>query len=150
MTRKLGNAILILQENLAKGVKMEDNENKPAKTTEEVNERLARDEILASSRKENKTGDEREQNLYGKGIQIAYSIGILFISIISIVNTIVLDKTPIELWIVYAAMTAVSSLYYAVRVGKHKPLFLACGIICGIACVFFTVMWILELCGVAL
>lgn len=129
---------------------MENNEHKPAENTEKVYEQLARDEILASSRKENKTGDEREQKLYGRGLQFAYSIGLLFIGVITMVNVTVLEKIPVELWIVYMAMTATSSLYNAIRIAKHRPLFLTCGIIGVIGCVFLTVSWILELCGVVL
>ena len=127
---------------------MENDENKQAETTEEANSQLTREEILASSRQENKHGDEREQNINGKGMRLAYSIGILLIGIISLVNTIVLDKTPTEIWIVYMGMTAVWSLYYGIKVGKRRPLFLACGVICSITCVLFTVIWILELCGI--
>lgn len=129
---------------------MENKENIPAETTAETNAQLTREEILEISRKENKQGDEREQNLYGKGMRIAYSIGVILIGIISIVNAIVIEKTPIELWMVYMGMTAVCLLYYGIKVGKNRPLFLACGIVCCIACVFFTVLWILGLCGVVL
>lgn len=129
---------------------MGNNENKPLETTEETNAQLTREEILESSRKENKQGDEREQNLYGKGIRLAYSIGVILIGIISLVNAIVVDKSPAELWIVYMGMTAVWSLYYGIRVGKHRPLFLFCGIFCSLTCVFFIVIWILGLCGVVL
>ena len=116
----------------------------------EVTPPPTRDEILESSREENKQGDEREKNIYGKGLQIAYSVGIILIGIISLVNTIVVDKTPVELWIVYMGITAVWSLYYGIKVDKRRPLFLACGIICSITFIFFTVSWILELCGVSL
>lgn len=129
---------------------MENDDNKAGGTTEQGNEQLAREEILANSREENKTGDERERNLYGKGLQIAYSVGLLVMCVVNIVNTIVLDRPPVELWIVYMSMTATSGLYYAIKVGKRRPLFLTCGIIGGIGCVFCTVVWILELCGAAL
>ncbi len=135
---------------LGKGAKMENNENKPSDTTIETNAQLTREEILASSRKENKQGDERDKNLYNKGMRIAYSIGVLLIGIITIVNTIVLDKITAEIWIVYMGMTTAWSLYYGIKVRKHRPLFLACGIICGIACVFWIVYYILGLSGVAL
>ncbi len=133
---------------------MEENENKPVEEvsqTEEVSTesvQLSREEILAISRNENKNGDEREKNLYGKGLQIAYSIGVILIGVISLVNSIVVGKTPVELWIVYMGITAVWALYYGIKVGKHRPLYLTCGILCSIVCVLFTVYWILGLCGV--
>ena len=129
---------------------MEDKKIQPIEVTEEAVTPPTRDEILESSRVENKQGDEREKNIYGKALQIAYSIGIILIGVISLVNTIVVGKTPIELWIVYMGITAVWSLYYCIKVNKRRPLFLACGIICSIAFILFTVSWILELCGVAL
>ena len=129
---------------------MEENELKPVETAQEAETQPTRDEILAISRQENKQGDEREKNLYGKGLQIAYSIGVILIGVISLVNAIVVDKTPVELWIVYMGITSVWALYYGIKVGKHRPLFLTCGILCGIACIFFIVIWILGLCGVLL
>ncbi len=128
---------------------MENNESKPSATIK-ANAQLTREEILASSRKENKNGDERDQNLYNKSMSIAYSIGILLIVIITLVNTIVLDKITAEMWIVYTGMSTVWPLYFGIKVRKHRPLFLACGIICGIACVFWIVYYVLELCGVVL
>ena len=83
-------------------------------------------------------------------MRIAYSIGVILIAVISLVNTIVLGETPVELWIVYMGITAAWSLYYGIKVNKRRPLFLACGIICSITCVFGTVIWILGLCGVVL
>lgn len=150
MTRKLGNTIILLTRKLGKGVKMENNDNKSSEITEDANVQLTREEILESSRKENKQGDEREQDLYNKGVRLAYSLGVLLIGIITIVNTIVLNKIPTEIWIVYMGMTTVWSLYYGIKADKRRPLFLACGIICSIVCVFWIVYWILGLCGVVL
>ena len=129
---------------------MKEDELTSVEVKEETVTPPSRDEILAKSREENKQGDEREKIIYGKGLQIAFSIGIILIGIISLVNTIVVGKTPIELWIVYMGITAVWSLYYGIKAGKHRPLFLTCGIICSISFLFFTVTWILGLCGVAI
>lgn len=128
---------------------MENKEDKSTETSVNENKQLSREEILASSRKENKQGDEREINIFRKGLQIAFCIGIILIGVISLVNTLVVGSTPSELWIVYMGMTAVWSFYY-LKAGKRKPLFIACGVICSIACVLFTVSWILGLCGVEL
>lgn len=129
---------------------MENNENKPSESVEEADAQLTREEILESSREENKQGDERDRDLYNKGMRIAYSIGVFLIGIISIVNTVVLDKFTAEVWIVYTGMTTPWAFYYGIKVGKRRPLFIACGVICGIACVFYIVYWILGLCGVVL
>lgn len=145
---------------------MEEYENKPeeggataANTAETVVEKepeqetkqpLSREEILAISRKENKNGDEREAQALRKGYQLAFSVGVLLIGVIVLVKVILSGKMPAELWIVYMAMLATWSLYYSVKTGKHKGLFIASGTLSFIACVFWTVYWILQLCGVVL
>ncbi len=113
------------------------------------NSELSREEILAASRKENKDGDEREQQTYNRATSLGYGVGMILLAIVMLVSVIVEDKIPAELWMCYSAVWATSGLYYGIRTSKHKWLFLASGIIGIIACVFFTVFWILQLCGVA-
>lgn len=117
--------------------------------TEEENTPLSREDILEASRKENKNGDERDNKIYLRGMQLAYSIGVVLISIVILTYSILDDKIiPKELMMVYMGMTTTWTLYYAVKSGKRRPLFISCGVVCAVAFVFFTVYWILELCGV--
>ena len=82
-------------------------------------------------------------------MQLAYSIGVVLISIVILTYSILDDKIiPKELMMVYMGMTTTWTLYYAVKSGKRRPLFISCGVVCAVAFVFFTVYWILELCGV--
>lgn len=126
---------------------MQEDENKSQVVTEEADDKPTRDEILARSRAENRHGDERDNHIYKSAIQIAYSIGLILTGIIMLVSSI-LGELPAELMIVYMGMTGTMGLYCGIRFTKRKPLFIACGVICLIASAFFTVYWILQLCGV--
>ncbi len=128
---------------------MEENEHKPVEVEEEVRQQgLSREEILAISRKENKNGDERDVQVYRQGMQIACSVAIILVGIITLVRVIMGDNIPTELWIVYMGMMATWTIYYAVKSGKNKVLFICCGVLCSVCFVTFTTLWILGLCGV--
>ena len=114
---------------------------------EKENPQPTREEILAISRAENKNGDERERDIYKTAIQIAYSVGLLLTGIIIFVASI-FDSLPTELMIVYMGMSAATGLYCGIKSAKKRKVLLSCGIICSLLCVFFIVLWILELCGV--
>lgn len=124
---------------------MDENENKPAEG-EAV--QPSREEVLAASRKENKNGDEREMQSYNKALQLAYGVGMICLSVIMLVNIIVKDTLPLEMWICFSAVMATQGIYYGIKTAKRKWLFLFEGIF-GVACfIFFLVAWILELCGI--
>ena len=110
----------------------------------------SREEILAISRKENKNGDERDMQANQRGMGFAYSVGILICGLVYLVDVIVGREMPYELMMAYMGMTATWSIYYAIKNTKHRPLFWACGIVCAITFIFFTVFWILKLCGVVI
>lgn len=124
---------------------MKENENKPAEG-EAV--QPSREEILAASRKENKNGDEMDVQNYRRGMQLAYSVGVILVGIVTIVHTILDGKMPVEIWAIYLGMQATWTLYYTIKSNKYKPLFIACAVISLIAFAFFAVYWILQLCGV--
>lgn len=128
---------------------MEENENKPQEeSAEEGNTQPSREQILAASRKENKNGDERDMQAYNKALQLAYGVGMICLSVIMIVNIIVEDMLPLEMWICFSAIMATQGLYYGIKTAKRKWLFLTEGIL-GVVCfIFFLVAWILKLCGV--
>ncbi len=127
---------------------MEENENKTVEVTEEAVNQPSREEILAMSREENKAGDEREAQNAKKAMQIAYAVGIIIIGIIQLVHVFRGDKLPSELYIVCMGMMSTMGFYSGVKMSKQRGLYLAEGIVCGIACILFTVYWILGLCGV--
>lgn len=146
---------------------MEENENKTEKQNgresevtvtqpvaeergEEKGDKPTREEILAVSRKENERGDERDMQVNTRGMAMAYSVGVLVVALVNLVNVLTGRGMAVELMMAYAGMTAVWSIYYVVKTGKHKALFWVCGILCAITFLFFTAFWILKLCGVVL
>lgn len=134
---------------------MEENEKSDVETVQAEEERTeeaaspTRDEILAASRKENKNGDERETQTYNKALQLGYSVGFMCLALIMLVNIIVQDVLPVEMWISFSAIWATSGLYYGIKTNtKRRALFLTEGIFCSGTFIFFLVAWILRLCGV--
>ena len=123
---------------------MEENENKPV----EEDVQLSREEILAASRKENRNGDERDSKIYLRGTQIALSVAMLLMGVIQLVCVFLNRAVPAELWLVYMGMLATWSLYYGIKSGKRRPLFISCGVLCSLVFAGFTTIWILQLCGV--
>ena len=116
---------------------------------EQVEKTLSKDEILERSRSENtKKGDERNQQLHGKGLHIATMIGLTFLVVIYIVNTLVYKVQPTELAaVIFSVEGANEVLVYKFGANKKK-IHLAIGIVmllCGVA---MLVLWILRLCGV--
>lgn len=109
---------------------------------------LSREQILEASRKENKNGDEREMQAYNKSLQLAFGVGMICLGVIMLVNVIVEDILPLEMWICFSAMMATMGLYYGIKTVKRKWLFLTEGIIGVITFIFMLVAWILKLCGI--
>ncbi len=117
---------------------MEDNEKETS---------LSKEEILDRSRKENKNGDERENEYLYKGAYIATAVGFILYGIISIVLA-VFDKVSYEMNIVTFAIIGTMYTVFGFKTTKRKPLFLAAGFICLTASVAMLICWILQLCGV--
>lgn len=115
-----------------------DNEQKEQATNKE--------EILSKSRKENKNGDEREQQYLYKGAYFATSVGFLLYGIITVVLAI-FDKHSYEMNVVTFAIIGTMYTAFGLKTSKRKPLFLAEGIICIAASVVSLICWILQLCG---
>ncbi len=136
---------------------MEENENITEVQTDETGAEsgaqengLSRDDILAASRKENKNGDEREQQTYNRALSLGYGVGMIFLAIVMLVTVCVENEVPAELYMCYSAVWATCSLYYGIKATKRRWFFLVSGIIGVMACTFFTVAWILNLCGVTI
>lgn len=125
---------------------MEENENK---TVEEEATQPSREEILAMSREENKKGDEREKQCFAKAGTLAFSAGLLIAAVILIVTSIRNDRFPAEILLMMFGMEAVQSLVIAHGYRKLRKLYFIVGIVQVVCVVCFTVLWILQLCGVA-
>ena len=109
---------------------------------------ISRDDVLASSRRENKNGDEREMQYLYKGSHAAVSVGLLVASLIALVSQIVTDSIPVEVFLVAMTMLAVQSFITAHGAGKTVKVYLTLAILSTIVSVGFLVVWILRLCGV--
>lgn len=129
---------------------MEEKEN--LVETEEVEEKttaLTKEEILAKSREENKSGDEREKQQYSIANSLGFSIGLMLAGIVVLISVICTDRLPVEVMFVVAAMQSVQAILIGVKVRQRK-LYLTVGIVEGVLSAVFLILWILELCGVAL
>lgn len=107
-----------------------------------------KEQILAGVRKENEKGDEREKQDLVKANSLAMSVGLLIAGIIILVSTLVKDEFPIEIFLVVCGMQAAQSIFVGVKVLRLRKLYLTIGIIECIAFVTFSVLWILQMCGV--
>lgn len=108
---------------------------------------ISKEDILAMSRKENRHGDEREQQSIYRAAYLATSVGFLLYGIISIVLAL-LDKYSYEMNIVSFAITGTMYTIMGIKTTKRKPLFLAAGLLCIAASVVNLICWILQLCGI--
>ena len=132
---------------------MENNENKPLEATEEVgseSSKLTREEILESSRIENKNGDERERAFFAKACSLGFSVGLMLAGIIIIVTVLTSGRLPMEVLMMMSGMQATQSFIVAVGNKKLRKLYLILGIVECVVFVIFCVLWALQLCGVAL
>ena len=130
---------------------MEEKEN--SVETEEVEEKtnaLTKEEILAKSREENKSGDEREKQQYAIANSLGFSVGLMLAGIVVLISVICTDRLPVEVMFVVTAMQSVQALLIGVKVRRQRKLYLSVGIVECVLSVVFLILWILELCGVAL
>lgn len=129
---------------------MEEKEN--LVETEEVEEKtnaLTKEEILAKSREENKNGDEREKQQNSIANSLGFSVGLMLAGIVVIISVICTERLPVEVMFVVTAMQSVQAILIGVKVRQRK-LDLTIGIVEGVLSAVFLILWILELCGVAL
>lgn len=130
---------------------MEEKENlTEAEEVEEKTTALTKEEILAKSREENKSGDEREKQQYSIANSLGFSIGLMLAGIVVIISVICTDRLPVEVMFVVAAMQSVQAILIGVKVRRQRKLYLTVGIVECVMSVVFLILWILELCGVAL
>lgn len=120
------------------------------KIVTEENTQPTREEILATSRKENENGDEREKQFFLKANSYAFSIGLLMAGIVILVSSLVEDRFPIEVLLILTAMQSGQAFIAARGMRKTRKLYLIIGIAEAVCAVFFLVFWILMLCGVNL
>ncbi len=123
-----------------------DQTNVVTEETESV--QYSREEILAVSREENKNGDERERQYYGKANSLAFSVGLLIAGIVLLVEVNLDRRFPAEILLLTCAMQAVQSFVVAFGNRKFRKLYLTVGIVEAVLSVVFLVLWILQLCGI--
>ena len=117
--------------------------------TEEIAQ-PTREEILATARKENENGDEREKQFYLKANSFAFCIGLMLAGIIILVSSLVENRFPIEVLLITTGMQSAQSFIAARGMRKTRKLYLIIGIAETVCAVFFLVFWILMLCGITL
>jgi hypothetical protein len=108
---------------------------------------MNRDEILAKSRIENATQDERELQIYYRAGSIAKAVGCLLCVWISCFVTIISDNLGIvasACWSIYTGMTSVEYWIYAVRV-KYKKLYWVWASVISIFFVLFIFFFVQDL-----
>ena len=118
--------------------------------TEDNNATLSKEAILEASRKENKYGDERERQGVLTANSLAMSTGLLIGGIVMLVSVIVTGKLPIEIWLIIGGMESVQFIVNAVKMSKQRAMYIVLSVCMGVCFIAFTVLWILQLCGVAL
>lgn len=122
--------------------------NDDEKTVTEEIAQPTREEILAMSREENKSGDERERQYFLKANSYAFSIGLLMAGLIILVTSLVENRFPIEVMLITMAMQSAQAFIAARGVRKTRKLYFVLGICEAVMAVFFLIFWILKLCGV--
>ena len=123
-------------------------QSKDGAVTEDNNATLSKEQILEASRKENKYGDEREQQGRLSANSLAMSAGLFIGGIVMLVSVFVTGKIPIEIWLIISGMESVQFIVNAVKMSKLRVLYIVLSVTMGVCFIAFTVLWILQLCGV--
>lgn len=107
---------------------------------------MNKEDILKMAQEENRGKDVADLEAQRSGAYFAYIIGICLIIAVDIVERIVLHRISYGCNMAMFVMAFVVFLTkFRIRAKKHE-LFVA--IAYGIGAVFFTALWILQLCGV--
>lgn len=121
---------------------MEENENKQEEVTQ-----LSREEILAMSREENKSGDEMKKDIYKTAASLAFRVGIWIAIVFSLVSLIVhKQELLLPMYCVVFGMGAANSIYIGKK--ENKKGLLVGGIVMAVLVVILIVLSILGMCGV--
>lgn len=108
---------------------------------------MNKEEILAKSRRENATQDERELQIFYRAGSIAKAVGGLLCVWISYICTIMFDDLGIitsACWSIYMGMSAVEYWIYAARV-KSKRMYWVWASLFSIFFLLFTILFVQEL-----
>lgn len=124
---------------------MEENENK---TLEEEVTQPSREEILAMSREENKSGDEMKKDIYKTGARLSFRIGMIIAVIVSALCLIfrTSEELMLPMYSVVFGMIATNYLYVAKK--ENKKLLFGLAVAMAVSTVVLFVTWVLILCGV--
>ena len=108
---------------------------------------MNREEILARSRRENATQDERELQIFYRAGSIAKAVGGLLCVWISCICTILSDHFGIvssACWVIYTGMSAVEYWIYAIRVKSKKSYWVWASLL-SILFALFTILFVQKL-----
>lgn len=108
---------------------------------------MDRDEILERSRKENRNGDFVEAAVLAKANAIAIAVGIIVCGILTVLHAIFAEKPDFSVWTVYLSVLATTMLVKYVKLRRTHELLL--GLFYGSFCVFFFVLYLRDLLGMA-
>lgn len=106
---------------------------------------MDKEEILAKSRQENKNRDMEDLEVQSWAIGIAVKIGVMFCSLLSVLEAIFRGKPNMTCWTIFFGVLGATMVLKFVRLRrKHE---LAVGILYLGLCVFFFVMYVRGLIG---
>ncbi|MGN0823940.1 MAG: DUF6442 family protein [Candidatus Coproplasma sp.] len=125
-------------------------QNDDGAVAEEINATLSKEEILEASRKENKNGDERERQGMLTAQSLAMSTGLFIGGIVILVSVLVTGKISVEIWLILCGMQTTQAIVNAVKMSKQRVIYIVLSVIFALCFIAFCVLWILEMCGVAL
>ena len=113
---------------------------------------LSPEEILTRAKKENeKLGDERQRGRMAWGNYAGFIATTLAAAIVLLVEVCVGDRLPTEIYVILFSGIAAQNIAQAcVCAKKLRAVFIVTSVIITAGVLMFWVMWILELCGVAL
>jgi len=107
---------------------------------------MNREDILKQAQAENKGADVADLDAQRKGAYLAYLVGICLIIAVDIVEAIVMHRISYGCNMAMFVMAFVAFFTKYRLIGKKHELFVALAY--GVGAAVWTVLWILQLCGV--
>lgn len=86
---------------------------------------MNKDDILAKSRQENKSGDERESKIKLRSDAISASIGAALCMIVGMIEMFVFDRKMTPMWIIYSGIYFSKKLMDAIKLKKRSVIIAA-------------------------
>ncbi len=106
---------------------------------------MNKDEILAISRKENKNGDERDMKHRDKSYAVSAAVASLVCIIIATVEEMVLERSAVDIWLIYVAIEFTMALSGAIL--SKKKWLIGLSVLMGVLFLGFLYSYIVEVVG---